>query len=280
MMKQQITPRTIIEAFLPFTGSASLADIYEAANLVGLSDQPVRLAIRRLIANGDIEQAGRGRAGTLTLTDVGRIRLEQDRMSLALASAQDRGDAPWDKQWRLIAVSVPEQERTNRDMLRRELHGLGAVAISAGLYISPHDLENELPKDMRPYLSTATTQDLNFRGISAPLEIAETLWPSQPVLAAYSTLDTTTRHAGLEAHTPPIVRLLLLADALEEAIRADPLLPLELRTSPWPPSQTRSMWAKQWRSLSAQVENPLYRDWAPLTAHGSPAAHTFPDTSE
>ncbi|MDA3147949.1 PaaX family transcriptional regulator [Leucobacter sp. UCMA 4100] len=265
-MRRQIAPRTIVEAFLPFTGAAPLADIYEAANLVGLSDQPVRLAMRRLIANGDIEQVGRGRAGTLTLTNIGRSRLERDRLSLTLASAQDKGDAPWDEHWRLIAVSVPERERSTRDMLRRELLGLGAVAISAGLYASPHDLENELPEGTRPYLSTATTQDLNVKGISAPLEIAETLWPSQPTLEAYSTLDNATRQAASDADTPPLVRLLLLADALEEAIRDDPLLPLELRTSPWPPSQSRSMWAEQWRSISAQIQNPLYRDWAHLAA--------------
>ncbi|MGP5243252.1 PaaX family transcriptional regulator C-terminal domain-containing protein, partial [Corynebacterium variabile] len=73
-MDMQITPRTLVEAFLPFEGEVSLAEVYAVANLAGLEDQPVRLAIRRLVAAGDVVQHGRGRAGSLTLTGTGLRR--------------------------------------------------------------------------------------------------------------------------------------------------------------------------------------------------------------
>ena len=265
-MMRQIAPRTVIEAFLPLTGGAPLADIYDTANLVGLADQPVRLAIRRLVASGDVEQTGRGRAGTLNLTSTGRRRLERDRQSLALASAQDEGDAPWDGRWRLIAVTTPERERAVRDTLRRELHELGAVAISTGLYVSPHDLVTELPDEVWPYLSTGTTNDLGVRGTTNPREIAETLWPSQPTIAAYSTLDEALSRDTSDTDVPAVVRMLLLAESLEQAIREDPLLPLELRSAPWSPSKTRATWADRWDALSEQAQSPLYRGWRPPAA--------------
>jgi len=260
-MTPQISPRTLIEAFLPLTGTAPLAHIYDTANLAGLDDQPVRLTIRRMIASGDVEQAGRGRTGTLALTIAGRRRLERDRQSLALAFAQDAGDAPWDRRWRLVAVSVPERERAARDMLRRALYELGAVAISTGLYVSPHDLVTELPDDVRPRLSTATTDDLDVRGITHPREVAEALWPSQPTITAYSMLDAALHRDASDTGVPAIVRQLLLADALELAIRADPLLPLELREGSWAPSTTRTTWAGRWHALSEQVQSPIYQGW-------------------
>jgi len=263
----QISPRTVIEAFLPPAGGAPLADVYDAANLVGLADQPVRLAIRRLVASGDVVQTGRGRAGALSLTGPGRRRLQRDRESLALASAQDAGGAPWDGCWRLMAVTTPERERAVRDTLRRALYELGAVAISTGLYVSPHDLVTELPDDARPYLSTATTADLDVRGTTSPTAIAEALWPSAPTVAAYSTLDEALDRDASDPDVPVVVRMLRLADALEIAVRDDPLLPLELRDAPWAPSQTRAVWAHRWDALSRESPSPLYRGWWPPSAH-------------
>lgn len=259
----------MIEAFLSPHGTASLRDIYDTANLAGLADQPVRLAIRRMIAGGEVVQTGRGRAGALELTRAGRRRLERDRQSLLLVAAQDAGDAPWDGRWRMIAVTAPERERAVRDTLRRDLQELGAVAVSTGLYVSPHDLIATLSDDVRPYLTCATTDDLDVRGITEPRALAEALWPSSPVLAAYSLLDDALRRDSSAAGEPAEVRMLLLAEALERAIRDDPLLPDELRGEPWPPSASRAAWAARWDALSEQGRSPLYRGWAHPAAYRS-----------
>lgn len=258
-MTAEVSPRTLVEAFLPLRGSAPLAEIYDTANLAGIADQPVRLAIRRMIAAGDLVQMGRGRSGSLTLTQAGRQRLERDQRSLDVAFAQDAGEVQWDGRWRLIAVSTSERERPVRDMLRRKLHDLGAVAISTGLYLSPHDLVGELPEDMGPYLSIATTDDLTVRERSDPKIIAEDLWPSRPVLDAYSTLDDALRRDEAERDVPAVVRMLRLAEALERAIREDPLLPPELRSSPWSPSRTRIQWVDRWEALAQCSQVHLYQ---------------------
>jgi phenylacetic acid degradation operon negative regulatory protein len=258
-----ISPRTVVEAFLPPTGAAPLRDIYASANLAGLADQPVRLAIRRLVAAGEVEQLGRGRAGTLALTDAGRHRLQVDRESLALAAAHDAGRAPWDGRWRLIAVSVPERDRPVRDALRRELGALGAVAVSTGLYVSPHDLLEALHVDGGPYLTTATTSDLVLHGTADPLAIAERLWPRDSTVAAYDAVDDALRHDAADPAASDVVRLLRLADALERAVRHDPLLPAELRAGTWPPSRLRTAWAQRWESIDPDGTSPVYRGWWP-----------------
>lgn len=257
------TPRTLIEAFLPFEGEVALAKVYDAASLVGMADQPIRLAIRRLIAAGEVRQEGRGRAGTLSLTEAGRRHLQRDRYSVALALAHDAGEAVWDQHWRLVAVSTPEADRRVRDGLRRDLIRLGAVAISTGLYVSPHDLVAALDPGSDPYLSTATTADLCVQGVKDPLLIAEMLWPQRPVRAAYRELDAALRHDAANTDAPTVRRMLELAHALEHAMRGDPLLPLELRSQPWPPSQIRRAWAQRWEELSGG-DAPVYAGWLPV----------------
>lgn len=262
-MAFQISPRTVIEAFLPFDGEVLLARVYDTANHAGLDDQPVRLAIRRLIAAGDVIQHGRGRAGVLRLTDDGSRRLQRDRQSLALAFAQDAGEVRWAGCWHLIAVSAPETHRSIRDGLRRELLKLGAAAVSTGLYASAHDLRDALPTDVAPYITSATTTDLSVQGVSDPLLIAETLWPPAPTIAAYRDLEDAMDHDAHSASLPKEVRLLGLAEALERAMRDDPLVPPELRNHPWPPARSREVWAQRWEELSSDGDIAIYPGWLP-----------------
>lgn len=262
-MAMQIAPRTVVEALLPFEGRVALAEVYDQANLTGLDDQPVRLAIRRLVAAGDVVQHGRGRAGSLTLTDSGRRRLQRDRQSLALAFAQDAGHVKWDGLWYLIAVSAPESDRSIRDSLRRELVAMGAVTISTGLYVSPHDLRKALPVEAAANIATATTADLAVQGMADPMLIAEALWPRQPVIDAYQDIEDAVRQDAASSTLTPVVGLLHLAEALERAMRHDPLIPLDLRGQPWPPSTVRGAWARRWEELSRDGGAMVYPGWWP-----------------
>ncbi|WIM92981.1 PaaX family transcriptional regulator [Actinoplanes oblitus] len=260
------TPRTVVEAFLPFDGVTPLDLLYDTANAAGLDDQPVRLSIRRMLAAGEVTQSGRGRRGTLALTDAGRVRLGRDRLALRLALGQDHGQAPWDGRWHLLAVSVPETDRTVRDALRRDLTEAGAAPVSTGLYVSPHDLGAMLGDANAEHLVRAAATALDVRGTTEPAAIAEQLWPASPIIAGYAVVEHTvarvraTTDAGVHA---VLAHQLSLADALEQAMRHDPLVPLELR-SDWPPSRIRRAWHATWTALTARLpEEMLYRGWLP-----------------
>ena len=267
------TPRTVIEAFLPVRGDAPLDLIYNIANAAGIDDQPLRLAIRRMISAGEITQAGRGRRGVLSLTAAGRDRLHQDRLGLRLALAQDFGQAPWDGMWRLLAVSVPEADRALRDALRRTLLDVGAAPVSTGLYVSPHDLTAVLATTSHDSLVRATATHLDVRGVTDPHTIAEVLWPASPIVDGYALVASAVTEAGTlpgPAVESVLVQQLRLAEALERAMRHDPLVPLELRSDPWPPSPLRRAWYETWNALSGRLpEEILYRDWLTIDP-GSP----------
>ena len=76
-----------------------------------------------------------------------------------------------------------------------------------------------LPADAAPYLTTASTKDLVVRGTDDPLRIAEALWPAASIIAACRSVEEVLEQ-GVDA--PKIVRLLILAEALERALREDP----------------------------------------------------------
>lgn len=247
-MTSDIAPRTVIETLVPIDDERELRAVYDAGNAVGIPDQPVRLTIRRMIAAGELEQRGRGRNGTIAYTAAGRIRIERDRAALALAARQDRGSEQWDGHWSLFAISAPERLRSIRDRLRLELLGAGAVRLSTGLYVSPHTLGGMLDVDDNQYLVTARATDLDIRGITDPAEIAELLWPAADIVGHYRVVEAAL--AADDASDATETRQIRLADALEKAMRTDPLVPPELRAAPWTPAKTRREWRHRWQVIS------------------------------
>lgn len=260
-MSSRIAGRTIVEAFLPMHGKAPLARVYDAACLLGTGDQPVRLAIRRMQAAGELTQTGRGRSGTLQLTDTGRGRMDRDRSALALAFAQDAENLPWDGSWNLYTVGAPEHERAARDSLRRALLASGAASLATSTFLSPHNLRPLLDPAMGRFVVSANARDLNIRGVTDPQVIAEELWSAAPIDAAYDVIAAAIRHDNPTAHAD--VRRILLADALESALLDDPLIPLELRRSPWRPTTLRREWLARWNNITPSA---AYSAWDTVTA--------------
>lgn len=261
------TPRTVIEAVVPRYEEVSVAVVLDLARAAGIGDQAVRLTLARMVTAGQIVRGGRGRSGTLRLTDAGRAELDTDRLAIALALAQDAGRAPWNGRWHLVAVSVPESQRAVRDGIRRRLIDLGAAAVSTGLYASPHDLAQLLGPGQRGRLVCAQAPVLDVRGAREPREIVELLWPAARTIEPYRALAELVGECSRALHeaddgVAPQVIQLRLAEGLEWAIRTDPLVPVELRAQPWPPSAVRGALREVWMRADARHgERTLFPGW-------------------
>lgn len=262
-----ITARTVIEAFLPADGPVSLDVVFTTANAVGIGDQPLRLTLHRMVAAADIIQTGRGRKGEIGLTTTGRRRLARDRSAFQLALAQDQGLAPWDGRWRMVALSTTETDRPVRDAVRRQLLDAGAVTVSTGLYLSPHDLTGMLDAAEHKHLVQATATEVDVRGVTDPHALTELLWPQVEIVEAYAIVDHTIEQIQHEPHAGArsgLVGQLRLAEALEQAMRTDPLIPPELRAGSWPPTQTRKHWINTWSALTNKASpEGIYQGWMP-----------------
>ncbi|WP_424936009.1 MULTISPECIES: hypothetical protein [Bacteria] len=272
MSALDVAPRTVVECCFDASGTAALSFVYDVGLAVGVAEQAVRLAIRRLADAGVLIQEGRGRRGLIRLLPAGVERLAADTRAVAFAYAQDAGSLAWDGIWRLHTFSIPEQERATRDALRRTLVDLGTAPLTPGVYVTPHDLwsdlSRELPAETLRQLYTATATEIVGPGCETPLAVAERLWPAAETIAAYHALSQfldEARAPALDAgRAQQMAYALRLAEGLGQGLTVDPLLPPELRTEPWPPAKVRARFLDAWERLEHRAPDlPVLRTWSP-----------------
>jgi phenylacetic acid degradation operon negative regulatory protein len=100
-----------------------------------VSEGAVRTALSRMTSRGWLSSERRGRNAFYSLTPQGRKLLEEGERRIY----HPTWDEPWDGRWQLVSYSVPEEERSLRDRLRRRLSWIGFGSLGNGLWITPHD---------------------------------------------------------------------------------------------------------------------------------------------
>ena len=239
---RSIPTRALVSAMIDREGRLEAGALYGAARSCGMSDQQVRLCLRRMV-DGDVLEAlgGRGRRATYRLRE-GRATMPEAEF-LELAARQDAGEAPWDGLWRLAGFSIPERRRAQRDELRRRLAFLGGAQVHGGLYISPHPWEEILLAEFRRVgaeesLMLATSEDLRIVGEGEGAALASRLWPLDDLAGRYveftegladraEAIDEAGDGNGLTR-----LAVSLLVD-FAGRVAPDPLLPPELLPRPW-----------------------------------------------
>ncbi|MFE5807064.1 PaaX family transcriptional regulator C-terminal domain-containing protein [Streptomyces sp. NPDC056491] len=276
-----IPTRMVVHALVREDGTVAGGELYEVAGLLGMTDQQVRLCVKRLVTEGRFTVEGRGRRAVLHLTGPGPgLPLVPEVEFVRHAYRQDRGLEPWDGVWHAFAFAVPESARAARDSLRDALTGLGAAPVQGGLYVTPnaigpyvraHAQELGLPEA----LSCLSTRDLAVGGTSDPRTLAERLWPLPEIAARYEGLRALAeRPVGAEAAGPSaadgavpdgavadgavagLAHAVALAAAFSEAMLPDPLLPPELLPQPWPGTTARAAASEAWARLEAAAPAP------------------------
>jgi len=260
-----VPTRLLVSSMLRHDGSIDVGELYDVANMCGMSDQQVRLCVRRLVDEGKFSHQGRGRKARLVARD-GHSAPHGNMEFVRLAFRQDQGRAPWDGVWRLAAFAVPESARRSRDSLREAILFLGGAPLQGGLYVSPNSWDKVLAAeatrlDVREALSLASTTDLRVGHQTDPLTLAAQLWPIDEVAAGYQRLldVVVPSRDALVGSAPPqgpaLTRLAIeVAVAFDEAIVPDPLLPPELLPSPWVGTRARTVLAEVWQLLGQRYD--------------------------
>jgi phenylacetic acid degradation operon negative regulatory protein len=266
---ENLSTRTLVLGMITAEGVLEVTELYQIAELCGMTAQQVRLCLKRLVAEGILaDQTGRGREAVFTTTEAGRALLEPDVEWLSLAYQQDVGLVTWDGMWHLVGFVIPESRRTARDTLREYLVSIGGAALQSGLYISPHPWETYVRKltdelGVSENVTFIETTKLEMGGVSDNFEIAAKLWELDKLAARYQ--------AFIEQYQPAIAELktsqindqvlfpaaLAMIEAFDQCVRDDPLLPSELLPENWTGKIARRLLA-QGRQRSLEV-SPLLR---------------------
>jgi phenylacetic acid degradation operon negative regulatory protein len=284
----EIPTRMLVHALIREDGTVSADELYTVAATLGMSDQQVRLCVKRLVAESRFTHEGRGRKAVLHATEDTTRALAPNADFLRHAFHQDTGLAPWDGVWHLAAFAVPESARTARDALRETLVHLGGAPLQGGLYVCANAWEPYVEDAAHRLgahgaLTLLTTTDLRRGDTREPAELARSLWPRQEIADRYHRLsriaqprlDRLTGSAGL----PPSELLTIaveLAAELTRAMEPDPLLPPQLLPQPWPGTQARDLIARCWAALTehdhGEARPALFRLYADITREAADRA--------
>ncbi|MQS39486.1 PaaX family transcriptional regulator C-terminal domain-containing protein [Streptomyces katsurahamanus] len=258
----EIPTRLVVHSLVREDGTVDAGELYSVAGALGMSDQQVRLCIKRLVAEGRFTHEGRGRKALLRATAEGAEALMPKVEFTRYAYRQDRGLAPWDGVWHLFAFAIPESARPARDALRDTLLGLGAAAVQGGLYISANAVGEYVEAaaerlGVLPAVTFLTSEDLRVGTVRAPRELAAALWPVPEISERYDRLAALAQAQlgrlegrAAPAETERLTMAITLAAEFTRAMEPDPLLPPELLPQPWAGSRARELADRCWTLLS------------------------------
>jgi phenylacetic acid degradation operon negative regulatory protein len=253
-----VPTRILVESMLRADATVDAGELYDVANTLGMSDQQVRLCIKRLVAEGQFVQDGRGRKAVLRATPEMRSTIEPDLDFVRYMYAQDRGQADWDGRWHVVAFAIGESARSARDSMRDAVLRLGGAPVQGGLYVSPNEWEPYVQAAADRFgvadrVTTLTTTDLTVGGVSEARALAEALWPLDRIADGHRRLLATARRAARElAGAARATRLSIaieLAAEFTRAVEPDPLLPPQLLPQPWIGSSARAAIVDCWSDL-------------------------------
>ena len=92
------------------------------------------LSLERLCEQGVIRKRKRQGRIVCELTARGKLKLERSNLQGALHKEQK-----WDGRWRLVIFDIPEVNRKQRNLLRRELQGQGFVKVQHSVWVYPYE---------------------------------------------------------------------------------------------------------------------------------------------
>ncbi|MCX4714888.1 PaaX family transcriptional regulator C-terminal domain-containing protein [Streptomyces virginiae] len=254
-----IPTRMVVHALVREDGTVAGEELYEVAALLGMTDQQVRLCVKRLVTEGRFTVEGRGRRAVLRLagTEQGAApALVPEVEFVRHAYRQDRGLEPWDGCWHAFAFAVPESARAARDSLRDALTGLGAAPVQGGLYVTPNAIgpyirAHAADLDLSEALTCLSTRDLVVGGTRDPRALAERLWPLPEIAERYGELRALAERPPEPGPAAGPAHAVALAAAFSAAMLPDPLLPPELLPQPWPGATARAAASEAWARLGA-----------------------------
>lgn len=157
--------------------------LIELLGVLDLSEGGARTVLSRMSRAGWFTTHRSGRSSFYRLTDRGHSLLDEGAQRIFESAWAD----DWDGSWRLVAYSVPEKRRKERDQLRTQLQWLGFGAMGNGLWISPRP--DDTPLETRASTLGLAQHLTVFEGASLqgtdPQEIVDQCWDLEGINGRY-----------------------------------------------------------------------------------------------
>ena len=209
--------------------AVAAGSVIEVLGLLGVSEHAVRATLKRMTQRGLLRTTRQGRQAYFHLTPRATAVLREGANRLDARMA----DRDWDGRWTLLAFSVPESRRDERNALRTRLRWAGFGLLRDGLWIAPsaEGVADKLAKlDLLDYVKIFRAESLTP---ADPRLLVSEAWDLSGLARAYRSFLDRWAQGTRDALDPLTGRMLLEAEWLL-LIRDDPRLPLNLLPDGWP----------------------------------------------
>jgi phenylacetic acid degradation operon negative regulatory protein len=231
------------------------ATMVAALGELGTEEKAARQAIARSAADGVLESTKSGRRVFWHITQPGtRLLREGTRRIYGFLT----DPTPWDGNWLVLSVAIPEAQRQLRHKLRTRLTWLGMGSPSPGIWI--------LPDATRTDEVAAVIEDLGLHGRAfawtgkiAAIGDTDVLladaWSLDDVEQRYDQFIAEFESANATTPAEAFVCQTRLVQAWRSFPFLDPALPRELLTHDWPGPQAAAMFHRrhsEWHEAAQQ----------------------------
>lgn len=234
-------------------GRAKTQALCDLLEVFGVGEATARVVLARMRREGWLRSTRVGRQVVYALSDKSWRLLDEGRERIF-----QRTPRPWDHKWRMVVYTVPEQERAERERLRKTLSWFGFGPLAPSTWVSPHRRLEEVQKALAE-TPAVTCHFLTCRsqGESTDLQMVQRCWDLKTLGRDYR--DFIERLEAL----PPARELASLdgPDALRLQVQIvsgyrgfpfrDPDLPAELLPEGWPGPHAHRLFAAAHEALAA-----------------------------
>jgi phenylacetic acid degradation operon negative regulatory protein len=223
----------------------------------GHNEQAVRAAISRMNKQGWVKARKQGNKSYYYLTDRGIKRIEEAAKRIFKLQNEK-----WDGKWRMFMYTIPEEIRSIRDELRKELVWSGFGTITNGCWVSPNKLEKKVydlieKYDIKPYVHFFVA---SYDGPHENEKLVQQSWDLQEIntkyeqfIATYSqkyVIDKNKIAKSEMTDAECFVERTKLVHEFRKFLFVDPGLPEELLPNKWLGDHAAQLFSDYYRQLA------------------------------
>ncbi|MFC0189780.1 phenylacetic acid degradation operon negative regulatory protein PaaX [Fictibacillus aquaticus] len=236
----------------------------------GHNEQAVRAAISRMSKQGWIESRKQGNKSYYFLTQRGQKRMDEAAKRIFKLQPEK-----WSGEWTMFTYTIPEEKRSIRDELRKELVWSGFGLLTNSFWISPGDQENQIQEviekyDIRSYVHYFTAQ---YKGPDESTRLVRECWNLEEINERYDefikkysqkyVIDKNKIEKGEMTDGECFVERTKLVHEYRKFLFVDPGLPQELLPAEWLGDHAASLFSDYYKALavpSNRFFESIYRE--------------------
>lgn len=246
-----------------FGGWVAVADLIELMGLMGVDGQAVRSAVSRMTRRGLLRPEVRaGVRGYATTAEADEVLADADRRIYRSIEPATLAEG-----WVLASFSVPESERDRRHLLRSRLTWRGMGNVSAGLWIGPARLLDDVVDTVRS-LDLERYVDVfraHHAGMGDAADLVRRCWDLDALGGAYRDFVARWRPLGrgrIPSDAEAFASYTLALHDWRKFPYLDPGLPAEVLPARWAGREAQRLFA----SLRERLEPAAFRHAAAVVA--------------